>query len=85
MESKSFQPKFLDKFGIYLDTFLEKFFGKWGTVFAKNPVIVILAGSWPIAILIYGAFSLTITTEPNEIWASPTSQSRIEKDYFDSR
>jgi hypothetical protein len=33
----------------------------------------------------YGAFSLQVTTDPVEIWASPQSRSRIEKEYFDSR
>jgi Niemann-Pick C1 protein len=33
----------------------------------------------------YGAFSLQVTTDPVEIWAAPDSQSRLEKEYFDSR
>lgn len=28
---------------------------------------------------------MQVTTDPVELWASPDSRSRIEKDYFDSR
>lgn len=41
--------------------------------------------SWVIAGLSYGALQLQITVDPVELWASPSSRSRIEKDYFDSR
>ena len=32
-----------------------------------------------------GIVRLEITTNPVELWASPSSRSRIEKDYFDRR
>jgi Niemann-Pick C1 protein len=38
-----------------------------------------------VAILSYGALSLQITTDPVELWANPTSRSRMEKDYFDEK
>lgn len=41
--------------------------------------------SWIIAGLGYGATMLKITVDPVELWASPDSRSRVEKDYFDSR
>lgn len=46
---------------------------------------VIALTSWVILALGYGAFSLQITTDPVELWASPVSQSRVEKDFFDTR
>lgn len=52
---------------------------------ADNPTLVLAISSWVIAALSYGALSLIITVDPVELWASPTSRSRIEKDYFDSR
>jgi Niemann-Pick C1 protein len=52
---------------------------------AKNPVLVIAIASWCVAILSFGIQYLEVTTDPVKIWASPTSQSRIEKDYFESR
>jgi len=53
--------------------------------FASYPVIVLFTSSWIVVALGYGAFSLKVTTDPVELWASPQSRSRIEKDYFDSR
>lgn len=36
------------------------------------------------SILSAGIARIEITTDPVELWASPTSRSRIEKEYFDS-
>jgi Niemann-Pick C1 protein len=54
-------------------------------VFASYPVVVLFTTSWIVLALGYGAFSLQVTTDPVEIWASPQSRSRLEKEYFDSR
>lgn len=64
---------------------LERFFTRWGVVFASYPVIVLFTFSWIVLALGYGAFSLNVTTDPVELWASPQSRSRLEKEYFDSR
>lgn len=52
---------------------------------ANNPVLVLAITSWVVAGLSYGALQLIITTDPVELWANPTSRSRVEKEYFDSR
>lgn len=52
---------------------------------ANNNVLVIAISSWVILGLGYGAIHLQITTNPVELWASPTSRSRVEKDYFESK
>lgn len=52
---------------------------------ADNPVLVLAIFSWIIAVLAYGIQYLIIITDPAELWAAPTSQIRLEKDYFDSR
>lgn len=52
---------------------------------AIHPTLVISISLWVVVILGYGAFNLNVTTDPNEIWASPNSRSRQEKDYFDTR
>jgi len=54
-------------------------------VFASYPVIVLFTTSWIVLALGHGAFSLQVTTDPVEIWASPQSRARLEKEYFDSR
>lgn len=54
------------------------------TAFATRPIIVLFVFSYVILGLSYGITYLSITSNPIEIWAAPTSRSRIEKDYFDS-
>ena len=54
-------------------------------MFASHPVIVLFVTSWIVLGLGYGALDLKVTTDPVELWASPESRSRIEKEYFDSR
>lgn len=50
---------------------------------AKNNWLVLLLCSWAVFALGHGAFSLIVTTNPVEIWASPDSRARIEKDMFE--
>lgn len=55
------------------------------SVCAENPILVLGIFSWIIAGLAFGIQNLIIITDPAELWASPTSEARLEKDYFDSR
>lgn len=55
------------------------------TAFATHPTIALFTLSYVIVALSYGITRLSITSDPIEIWAAPTSRARIEKDYFDSR
>ncbi|OAD57255.1 Niemann-Pick C1 protein, partial [Eufriesea mexicana] len=59
-------------------------FTAWGKAFATRPIIVLFAFSYIILGLSYGITYLSVTSNPIEIWAAPTSRARIEKDYFDS-
>lgn len=51
---------------------------------AKYRVVVLCVSSWVIAGFSVGMLQLEITTNPVELWASPNSRSRLEKDFFDS-
>jgi len=52
-------------------------------VCAAHPFAVLVPISIITTMLCGGIYHLQITTDPVELWASPTSRSRIEKDYFD--
>jgi len=54
------------------------------TVCARRPYVVLLCGAIVASILASGISIIDITTDPVELWASPTSRSRIEKEYYDS-
>lgn len=45
--------------------------------------IVLFLSSYVVIAIGYGAFNLSVTTNPTEIWAGPQSRSRLEKDYVD--
>ncbi|XP_046427089.1 NPC intracellular cholesterol transporter 1 isoform X2 [Neodiprion virginianus] len=81
---KDGQSSFIERLGAGTDKFLQDFFRYWGTVCASNPWTVLLFGFLSIIILGIGITDIQITKDPVELWASPYSQSRIEKDYFDS-
>lgn len=47
--------------------------------------MVILGSLILVAASSSGLFYMRITTDPVELWSSPTSQARQEKSYFDSQ
>nr|XP_040583729.1 NPC intracellular cholesterol transporter 1-like [Lepeophtheirus salmonis] len=66
-----------------LDEWLIIFFTRWGTFCATYPVPVIFLSVLMALGLCTGIFWLRVTTDPIELWASPQSRSRQEKDFFD--
>jgi len=75
---------FLDKLGASVENNMTNFFTWWGTLAAKYPLpVIILSIAFAVG-LSTGVIYLEVTTDPIELWASPTSRSRVEKDFFDS-
>ena len=73
----------LDKLGMNFEIALTNFFTEMGTLFARYPVpVIVLSVGFAIG-LATGINWLEVTTDPIELWASPDSRSRIEKDFFD--
>lgn len=58
---------------------------QYSTVFAKYPIITLFTISYIVVGLCHGIKYLSVTVNPIEIWAAPSSRSRLEKDYFDNR
>lgn len=75
---------FIEKLGANTDTYLQIFFQNWGTKCAEKPWVVLFFGACLFVGLAHGVKYLKIVTDPVELWASPTSRSRVEKEYFDS-
>ncbi|XP_017042857.1 NPC intracellular cholesterol transporter 1 isoform X1 [Drosophila ficusphila] len=76
---------YFDKLGAQTEYFLESFFTKWGTFFASNPGMTLVAGTALVAVLGYGISCIEITTDPVKLWASPNSKSRLEREFFDTK
>ena len=60
------------------------FFTWWGTFAAKHPLPVIFLSIALVASLCSGVHKLEVTKDPIELWASPDSRCRLEKDFFES-
>ncbi|XP_029677101.1 NPC intracellular cholesterol transporter 1 isoform X4 [Formica exsecta] len=77
------QSTFIEKLGAGTDKFLQEFFCKWGTFCASRPWLILFLGFLLIVALGHGIKYMQVTTDPVELWASPHSRSRIEREYFD--
>ncbi|XP_015594576.1 NPC intracellular cholesterol transporter 1 isoform X2 [Cephus cinctus] len=77
------QPNCIERLGAKMDV-LHTVFCWWGTVCATRPWLILFLGLSFVMILGHGIKYLHVTTDPVELWASPHSRSRVERDYFDS-
>ncbi|XP_069548356.1 NPC intracellular cholesterol transporter 1 [Brachyistius frenatus] len=59
-------------------------FSSWGSFCVRRPSVVILGSFILVVASSGGLVYMRITTNPVDLWSSPTSQARQEKDYFDS-
>ncbi|XP_035782001.1 NPC intracellular cholesterol transporter 1-like isoform X2 [Anopheles albimanus] len=75
---------YFELLGAKTEVALEHFFTVWGTTCAKHPWLVLLGGLVFIVTMGMGIHFLRVTTNPVELWASPYSRSRVEREYFDS-
>jgi Niemann-Pick C1 protein len=72
-----------EKIGVWVESTLEKGFNHWGFLCAKHPIIVIVGSLIFCGILSAGISKFTVITDPVELWSSPDSRARQEKNYFD--
>lgn len=79
-----YESSFIEKLGATTDSCLQKFFEAWGTYCAARPWFVLFIGCCLFVGLGHGVKYLKVTTDPVELWASPTSRSRVEKEFFDA-
>eukprot|EP00064_Thunnus_orientalis_P007459 superscaffoldBa00000832_g7480 len=59
-------------------------FTSWGSFCVRRPSLVILGSLILVVASSGGLVYMRITTDPVELWSSPSSQARQDKDYFDS-
>ncbi|XP_046672378.1 NPC intracellular cholesterol transporter 1 isoform X2 [Homalodisca vitripennis] len=79
------QPaSYCEKLGAELDKLLQESFERLGCACALHPWRTLLIGLCVVVVLGNGILYVHLTTDPVELWASPTSRSRQEKTYFDS-
>ncbi|XP_037873250.1 NPC intracellular cholesterol transporter 1 homolog 1b [Bombyx mori] len=81
VETKTPLPADVQRFTV----FFQNLFAKIGVFAANNPILIIMVTSWVSIGVLYGAFSLNITSNPIELWSSPVSRSREQLNYFNTR
>ncbi|XP_056599830.1 NPC intracellular cholesterol transporter 1 [Triplophysa dalaica] len=62
---------------------LRMLFSSWGSLCVRHPLTVILTSVVFVSACSAGLVYMQITTNPVELWSSPSSRARQEKDYFD--
>lgn len=83
-EQETAAPSFIERLGANTDTCLQTFFRYWGWYCAENPWLVLFVGACVVVGLGHGIKYLDVTTDPVQLWASPNSRSRVEREFFDS-
>ncbi|KAL2092502.1 hypothetical protein ACEWY4_012300 [Coilia grayii] len=73
----------IDRNSLATQEFLGSFFRAWGTMMAKNPFKVLLACLVLVSVFAAGLHRIELTTDPVQLWSSPTSRARQEKDFHD--
>uniref|UniRef100_A0A8C5MCV0 NPC1 like intracellular cholesterol transporter 1 n=1 Tax=Leptobrachium leishanense TaxID=445787 RepID=A0A8C5MCV0_9ANUR len=63
---------------------MEKTFRWWGTLVASYPKTVIGISVAVVIVLSCGMILIKLTTDPVELWSSPQSRAREEKDFYDN-
>jgi len=63
---------------------LSTLFSAWGEFCARHTLAVILVSVVICGILTVGCALFTVVTDPVELWSSPNSRARTEKNYFDT-
>ncbi|XP_054853741.1 NPC1-like intracellular cholesterol transporter 1 isoform X2 [Eublepharis macularius] len=72
-----------EKFSWAIHNFLTRTFRSLGVLVASYPITVIAISAGLVISLSCGIIFIRLTTDPVELWSSPNSQARQEKDFYD--
>ncbi|XP_018428643.1 PREDICTED: Niemann-Pick C1-like protein 1 [Nanorana parkeri] len=73
-----------EKISLKTNRSMEKAFQWWGTRIASYPKTVICVSLVLVVVLSAGMALIKLTTNPVELWSSPNSRARQEKDFHDA-
>ncbi|KAM7125801.1 NPC intracellular cholesterol transporter 1 isoform 2-T2 [Molossus nigricans] len=73
-----------DPLGAAFEGCLRRLFTQWGSFCVRNPGCVIFFSLAFIAACSSGLVFVQVTTNPVDLWSAPSSQARLEKEYFDT-
>lgn len=73
-----------ERLGERFENGLRVTFTSWGAFCVRNPRPVIVFSLVIIAMCSSGLMFVKVTTNPIDLWSSPNSEARKEKEYFDT-
>lgn len=73
-----------DPLGAAFEGCLRRLFARWGSFCVRNPGCVVVFSLAFIAACSSGLVFVRVTTNPVDLWSAPSSQARLEKEYFDA-
>ena len=70
--------------GHWVEHWIQRIFYHWGKFVTKFWYLVLLLAVIISGALSFGLFFFSVTTDPVQLWSSPNSRARLEKDYYDT-
>ena len=67
-----------------VDSILHSVFTRWGRFAISHPWTVVIVAALAVATCCGGMYFFVMTSAPIDLWSSPVSQTRIEKNKFDA-
>ncbi|KAL3830515.1 hypothetical protein ACJIZ3_019317 [Penstemon smallii] len=64
--------------------YMSKFYRRYGTWVARNPVLVLCSSVAIVLVLCLGLIRFQVETRPEKLWVGPGSRAAEEKQFFDS-
>ncbi|CAD6191135.1 unnamed protein product [Caenorhabditis auriculariae] len=84
-EERSYAPGRLHRTGAWIERQLESGCTEYGRLVARNPYNAIATGLVIAMIACSGMIHFSLVSDPVEIWSSPNSRARQEKNFFDAK
>ena len=79
------RPGCCEQLGSKLESFVTRWFTRWGVWCSSHPFYVIVGCILVVGILASGLFYFSVTTDPVELWSAPDSTARKQKELFDKK
>ncbi|KAK3425056.1 hypothetical protein EUGRSUZ_F01780 [Eucalyptus grandis] len=68
----------------FVQGYLSKFYRKYGTWVARNPIFVLFTSLAAVLLLCLGLIRFKVETRPEKLWVGPGSRAAAEKQFFDN-
>ena len=78
-------PGLCERMGNKMESVFRCQFTKWGVYCSTHPFLVMGGSLLVVAGLACGLLQFAVTTDPVELWSAPNSETRKQKDIFDSK